>query len=95
VQALFAFDDPEDGGRRPARLANDSEGLRLASVHSPVTIDEAGTKYKLDRSTILDIMSQIKISMDNKEKMITAVSQTTQSQFRNTQPRIYINTNDS
>jgi hypothetical protein len=64
-----------DGGRKPTYLAHDLERIRLAARHAPSESDEGGIPYKLDRDGIVQNMSQIKISMDNSDKIIAVLNE--------------------
>jgi hypothetical protein len=64
----------QDGGRKPEKLQNDKNRIRLSAEHQPVETGEGGIQYELSRDSILHSMKQIEIAMDNGSKIISALT---------------------
>jgi hypothetical protein len=65
----------QDGERKPAKLVHDQDRIRLAARHSPFETDEGGTQHRLDRTQIVNSMSQIKVAMENGDKIVSVLKE--------------------
>lgn len=64
------------GGRKPAKLSHDLERIKLAARRAPVESDDGGIQHTLDRRGIVNTLSQVKVAMDNAEKVISVLNET-------------------
>ncbi len=65
----------QDGGRKPEKLVNDKNRIRLAARHEPVETDEGGLQYELSRDGILQNLNEIKVSADNARQVISVLNE--------------------
>lgn len=63
------------GQRKPTKLSDDLERIRLAARHAPFESDGGAVQHKLDRDGIVYTLSQISVATENTKKVISVLNE--------------------